>query len=239
MTQKITIPHNWQIPESIDSRIAEVPGTQRALEGEEHLVLILHKLPKPGHAERELTLFWRTPEGTWASSDGGAGIGTLQGHVAKFNDCVLELERDEEHANTADEYFHIRRQITPIHRAAQNMSATIHRAHELAPADRGLLACRNLAASVQRTSELLKDDATYGLEYAMAKQTESQALAAHRLNLIAAIFFPILAFASIFGMNLTHGFEHEGEPWLFWLMVALGITIGMGMKSVVFSTKLR
>ena len=94
---------------------------------------------------------------------------------------------------------------------------------------------RNLASTVERTAELLKEDATYSLEYFMAKQAESQALAGHRLNLIAAIFFPILAFASIFGMNLEHGFDHEA-PWLFWLFVAIGIVIGMVLASLVFRT---
>ena len=68
----------------------------------------------------------------------------------------------------------------------------------------------------------------------MAKQAESQALASHRLNVIAAIFFPILAFAAIFGMNLDHGFENK-DPWVFWIFVGIGIVIGMVMKSVVFS----
>ena len=47
MEQKITIPHSWQVPASISARIAEVPGTQRCLEADGHLVLILHKLPTP------------------------------------------------------------------------------------------------------------------------------------------------------------------------------------------------
>ena len=47
MERKMTIPHNWQIPHSISALVAEVPGTQRCLEADGHLVLILHKLPTP------------------------------------------------------------------------------------------------------------------------------------------------------------------------------------------------
>ena len=96
--------------------------------------------------------------------------------------------------------------------------------------------CRNLAATVERTAELVKEDTTYGFEHFMAEQAESQALAAHRLNLVAAIFFPILAFASIFGMNLAHGFDSK-SPYLFWLLVTLGVVFGFAMKSLVFRSK--
>ena len=230
------VPPRWQVPDSIRHSIAKVPGAQRTLEADGHIVLILHKLPTEHCANREIRLFWRNPDGTWESDDLGAGIKALQQHVTEFNNRVVELEDMENNATSADGYFHVRGQIVPIHRAAENMSAAISRAYELCPDDRGLLACRNLAAGVERTSELLKDDAAYGLEYTMAKQAESQSLASHRLNLIAAIFFPILAFASIFGMNLEHGFEHEAT-WLFWLFVAVGIAIGIVMKSIVFRTK--
>ncbi len=236
MEQKITIPHNWQVPASISARVAEVPGTQRCLEADGHLILILHKLPTPASAQRYVRLFWRSPDGTWASDDLGAGINALQRHVTEFNDRVLKLEEKEHGATSPEEYFQIRREVTPIYRSAQHMSATISRSYEMFQDDRGLLACRNLAATVERTAELVKEDATYGLEYFMAKQAESQALAGHRLSLIAAIFFPILVVASIFGMNLEHGFEHKA-PLLFWLLVASGIVIGMVMNFVVFRTK--
>jgi len=236
MERRIFIPLNWEVPNSLRHRVAEVVGTQRALEADGHLILILHKLPVARSAKRELRIFWRNPEGTWAADDIGTGIDALQRHVTEFNTRVLELEDLEHNATSADDYFHIRRNIAPIHRAARNMATAISRAYETCPSDEGLLICRNLAASVERTSELLKDDVTYGLNYSMAKQAESQSLASHRLNLIAAIFFPILAFAGIFGMNLDHGFEHKAT-WVFWIFVALGITIGMVMKSIIFRTK--
>lgn len=232
MDQRIAIPQEWQVPLAIRARIAEVPGTQRCLEAEGHILLVLHKLPAPDDTHRYLRLFWRHPDGDWASSDLGPGIKALQKHIAEYTHEIEQLEQLENSAANADEYFHIRHEITPICRAAQNLAAAVARAYEMTPDDRGLLACRNLGATVQRTAELLKEDATYSLDYFMAKQAESQALASHRLNLIAAIFFPILAFASIFGMNLTHGFEGK-SPWLFWLFMVIGISIGAIMTSLV------
>ncbi len=209
---------------------------QRALEADGHLLLILHVLPAAHSPTREVRMFWRAPDGTWASDDLGPGIDALRQHVAEFNNRVLELEDMEHKVMAADDYFYIRCEVAPIHRAAQNMLTAISRAYETHPEDQGLLVCRNLAANVERTAELLKDDMGYGLEYAMAKQAESQSLASHRLNLIAAIFFPILAFASIFGMNLEHGFDHDAA-WIFWLFVALGIGVGVVMTAIVFRTQ--
>ncbi len=237
MVQKVRIPHNWNVPEAITRHIAEIPGTQRALEGDGHLMLILHKMPAPDSIERELRLFWRNTEGEWASTGLGNGIESLRKHIAEYGDHLRALVEAENNATTADTYFQVRREVTPIYRAAKNLSHAMTRAYELAPDDRGLLACRNMAASVERNSELLKDDTTYGIDFHMAKQAENQALASHRLNLIASIFFPILAFSSIFGMNLRHGLEdQQGIPWLFWLFVLIGIGIGLGMQSLVFSS---
>ncbi len=113
MEQKITIPHTWQIPASISARISEIPGTQRCLEADGHLILILHKLPTTASAKRDLRLFWRSPDGTWAST-GGAGINALRQHVTEFNDRVLKLEEEEGRATSAEEYFQIRREVTPM-----------------------------------------------------------------------------------------------------------------------------
>jgi len=57
------IPHNWQIPEAIRSRVGtHTYGRQRAIIEEGHLLLILHNKPEPDQDEREGTLFWRTPD---------------------------------------------------------------------------------------------------------------------------------------------------------------------------------
>ncbi|MDP6447268.1 MAG: CorA family divalent cation transporter [Pirellulaceae bacterium] len=233
MVQQIRIPHNWNVPDSIRQRVADIAGAQRALEADGHLLLILHKLPDAESAQRDLRMFWRSAEGEWASNDFGPGVKSLQRHIGEYNDRVNALEDDEHRADSADEYFQIRREITPIHRAAKNMSESLSLAYQMFSDDRGLLGCRNFAAGVERTAELLKDDATYGLEFSMAKQAEAQALAGHRQNLITSIFFPILTFAAIFGMNLDHGLEHK-PIWLFWILVMIGVSIGFMMKTLVF-----
>ena len=83
-----------------------------------------------------------------------------------------------------------------------------------------------MAAILDRTSVLLKENAAHRPECTMAKQAGLKTLASHRLNIIAAIFFPILAFTSIFIMNPKYGFAQEVH-WPFWLFVVIGIVIGI------------
>ena len=53
------------------------------------------------------------------------------------------------------------------------------------------------------------------------------AVSSHRLNLLAAIFFPIAALSSIFGMNVSHGLEAYPGPWLFWGTLGVGFVSGL------------
>ncbi len=53
-------------------------------------------------------------------------------------------------------------------------------------------------------------------EVQMAKATEMTA-AQHKLNILAAATFPLMAVATFFGMNLVHGFE--SAPGLFWVVL--------------------
>lgn len=48
-----------------------------------HLLLILHKLPEPGAEERAARIFWRSPQGEWQSTDGGAGLADFETHISE------------------------------------------------------------------------------------------------------------------------------------------------------------
>jgi hypothetical protein len=52
------------------------------------------------------------------------------------------------------------------------------------------------------------------------------ARSAHRLNLLAAFFFPIATLSAVFGVNLIHGWESESAPIPFLAMLALGLMLG-------------
>jgi Mg2+ and Co2+ transporter CorA len=51
----------------------------------------------------------------------------------------------------------------------------------------------------------------------------------HRLNILAAIFFPLTAIASLFGMNLRSGLE-ASPTWVFWVVFLAGIVVGMVVR---------
>ena len=80
--------------------------------------------------------------------------------------------------------------------------------------------------------ELLYVDTKNALDYHIAKQAEEEArlsmqsiTVANRLNVLAAIFFPLMALSGIFGMNLHSGFE-ESATGSFWLILLIGIGLG-------------
>jgi len=56
---------------------------------------------------------------------------------------------------------------------------------------------------------------------------------AHRLNILAAIFLPLTARASVFGMEIHSGLPDR--PGLWALLCAAGITVGLVLS--VFLTR--
>lgn len=110
----------------------------------------------------------------------------------------------------------------------------------MVPEDRELIVCRDQAYMLQRTADLLHSDIQNGLDCAMARRAEEQAehaevmaRAGHRLNVLAAVFFPIATVATIFGMNLPHGLPERWGVGLFWLLLLGGFAAGFALKAAV------
>lgn len=226
------IPYGWEVPTVFRARVGDVAGRQRVIEADGHLLLILHELPSADSSHRKLRLFWRDAAGAWKSNALGAGIQALRKHLEEFGDRVHQLEDAEQNARGADDYFRIQREIVRIRRAAHNKHEALEMAHEFVPDDAELASCMNLAGTIERAADFVQDDAQRGLDYAMAKHAEIQSNSAHRLNLLAALFFPIATVAAIFGMNLNHGLETL-DPWLFWVLPILGVGVGFYVKELV------
>jgi hypothetical protein len=94
------------------------------------------------------------------------------------------------------------------------------------------------AGEIERAVELVHGDAKHGLDFLIAHQAEQQAartyemaVAAHRLNLLAALFFPVATlsavYSAIFGMILAHGEQGWSTPALFWFLLGLGMVGGL------------
>jgi len=97
-----------QLPDTIKKRFGErSAGKQRAMEAEGHLLLVLHKAPKPHQRDRAAVFFWRRPDGTWQASNGGRGLQLLNDHIKAYNQAEIDLQTRYEKAEEAEDYFEL------------------------------------------------------------------------------------------------------------------------------------
>lgn len=231
------------MPALFARRLGDTVGRQRVMADEGHLLLILHSPPDGVENTRAGRLFWRDPTGEWRSKALGDGPQALKRHVGEFVAAVEEIEKHWQSAAAAVDYYRLLREIAPLHRAVRNLHATLQQTRELAPNDRDLINLRDQVGEIERTLELLHGDVRNGLDFTVAHQAEQQtersyemAVAAHRLNLLAAVFLPIATLAAVFGMNLSHGLGEEASAGLFWTLPLAGLAAGF-MIAVLIARK--
>jgi Mg2+ and Co2+ transporter CorA len=227
------VPGTWAVPNLFRERLGSGVGRQRYMEAEGHLLLVLHAPPKPDETRREGRFFWRAADGSWTSDDLGTGAAALMTHLDQYEDVINRLDRLEEKATTADEYFQVLEQLAPVFRSARNTYVALDDARKACPQYRELIDVRDRAYDIQRTAELLYDGTRNALEFAVARRAEEQAAAshrmavsAHRLNLLAAFFFPIATLSAVFGVNLKHGWEEMPPPFYFLGLILAGLLCG-------------
>lgn len=236
------IPHLWEVPQVFRDRMGGHVGRQRLMVADGHLLFVLHVLPKPNENQRHGRFFWRDPQGQWTSAERGTGTHALNKHLDEYEEFVSTLDRLEEQATTSSEYFDILEQLSPVRRAASNLYRVLQEAREECPDVRELIDFRDRAYQIERTAELLLADVKNALDVAVAKRAEEQAVSshrmsvsAHRLNMLAAFFFPIATLMAIFGANLRHGWEDTSPPLP--MLVVLGVGLALGVVLTVFVTK--
>lgn len=232
------LPKTWKVPDSIRLRLGREPGPQRAMVEEGHLLIILHDIPNPDEHKRRAALFWRNAEGIWLTNLEGNGLTGLNAHLARFDKRLEDLEADENRASTASEYHVVLEHLAPVLRTARGQHRALQQARELLKSERELINLRDQAAGIERTAELLLQDAEFGLNFTVARQAEAQAATArqmaataHRLNLLAALFLPLTALASVFGMELDSGIEKSKE--VFWLVCGVGVVMGLVLMAML------
>ncbi len=232
------LPKTWTLPDSIRHRLGREPGPQRAMFEDGHLLLILHELPEPDQHHRRPALFWRQPDATWLSNQPGAGLASLSAHLQRFDDRLTTLENEENQAAAAAEYHQVLERLAPALRSSRGQHRALQQARDMLKSDRDLINLRDQAAGIERTAELLLQDAEFGLNFTVARQAESQAASArqmartaHRLNLLAAFFLPLTALASVFGMDFSGGLR--GDPALFWGITAAGLGAGLLLANLL------
>lgn len=235
MTASRLLPRGWALPDAIAARLGDEVGRQRCMLHDGHLLLVLHEVPKPGDATRAGRLFWRKPDGAWDGSTGGAGVQGLVRHLDAFSKAIDALEERLAAAGAAADIHAVVQASAPLARSARNLQRTLQEARDAVPGDRELILARDRAYELERSADLLHHDAAAALQYAVARQAEEQtrsafalAQAGHRLNLLAALALPLMAIASVFGMNLPSGIERYGST-AFWAVVAASLALGVAI----------
>lgn len=240
MQAKSVLPHHWAVPQIFRDRLGDQAGRQRAMGADGHLLLILHELPETGERARRGRFFWRQPDGTWTSHELGGGTRALDKHLTEYADLVDKLEAQVGRAQSAQDYFTVMRALGPLHRAASNMHSTLQHAREMYEKYRDIIVFRDRAVEIERAAALVYEDAKNGMDFAIARETEEQsqssqrmAISAHRLNVLAAFFFPLATLGAIFGMNLKIGLEEEVFPIPFLIVLVFGLIAGLVIKSFI------
>ncbi len=209
------IPSRWQVPAVFEQRLGEKPGRQRLMKADGHLLLILHKIPVPGAEEREARIFWRNPQGEWQSSEGGSGLADFKTHISEYDKTADRLDVQLRKEATAENYFAVLHELTPLARAARHLAAVLQEARDACAGDRHILLARDEMVEIDRHCDLMLIEAQQGLQFLaaaradeQAKQSERIAVAGHRLNLLVAMCLPASALASILGMNAEQRWDN-------------------------------
>lgn len=234
------LPAAWEVPEAFRRRLGEQAGKQRAMFVDGHLLVVLHAPPGPDESEREGRFFWRDPAGKWTPSE--PGLGEL---LVEFERAFDELQRAEDAAKSARDYFTLLNKLNPLVRTTRNLHRALQDAREDVPDDRQLLLWRDRSYALVRSTELLHADAKNALDFAVAERAEEEAesnrrveAAGHRLNILVACFFPIATLAAIFGTNLHHGLETLDKQYApVPLLAVLGAGMLLGIVLAKFITR--
>lgn len=233
---------DWTLPDAIKNRLGDTTyGRQRTIFEDDHLLVILHAPPGADDEQREAEVFLRKPGGELLCNGQPHGDFRMRKLLAAYQNRLDELTDVYEQSSGmgSAELFELIESLAPLNRSSTNMAAALQSARELAHDDQFLIAMRDEAYEVSRGFELLYADAKAALDYRIASNAESQAqkthemtVAQHKLNVMAAITFPLMAIATLLGMNLIHGFENY-SPLLFYAVLIAGLAVGWAVKGWV------
>lgn len=231
---KTPVPPAWELPVEIRSRLGEKVGRQRPMFAAGHLLLVLHAPPRADENERVGRFYWRKPDGAWQSSETSGGANTAGKHLEDFAKRLESLDRAVDSATLARDFFAVMSHLSPLLRTVRHLHKTLQEARELVANDQELITLRDRAYELERLAELLYEDAKNGLDFAVARRAEEQSaaslrmeVASHRLNLLAAFFFPLVTVAAILDVNWDNPIRLEDPPFLLLAVLGIGGVLGL------------
>ncbi len=221
------IPNAWQVPDEFRRRLGSTVGRQRAMQSEGHLLLVLHLVPEADQDSRHGVLFHRDAEGTWRASNGDRGNVALVNHLDDFTERIDRYDVQEQQAHQAAQYLPLLEGLVPLVRTTRHLHEVLEEARKALPDDRNMIDCRDRAYEISRRAELLLEEAKTSMEVAVVRRAEEQAAAshrmlvsAHRLNVLAALFFPFGTLGAVFGTTLTEnwGWSQDVTAFKYFIM---------------------
>lgn len=239
--------YQWPISEAITRRIGSASfGAQRAIFEDGQLLLILHAPPQAGQL-RQHEIFLRLPDeapcGLWLYKGHKGGQLAMTDLLSRYQQAFDRLSDALDDANTSSALFAIIGDCIPLTRAAVNLQKAMEAGRDAVAEDVWLIDQRDKAVELARNLELMLADARLELDYRLAQAAEQQTRATEaitraqrKLNTIAALTFPITALGAAWGMNLQSGWESV-SPLLFWLVIGIGLGLGLLVRYWVSQDK--
>ncbi len=235
------IPSNWSsFPQEFRLRLGTNVGRQRVMKANEELLVVAHLVPEHDETGRRGVLFWRDSQGEWRCSNGDPGKVALGIHLDRYAKKIDHYETQETAAILADDYLPLLEGLAPLVRSSRNLMETLEEARKALPEERTLIDHRDRAYDLSRQAELLYEDAKNSMDVAVIRRADEQAssthqmtVAAHRLNMLAAMFFPFATLGAIFGTTLTDNWSwsHSALPFILFLMT--GLLIGLTLAQFI------
>jgi len=228
------IPSNWSsFPEEFRARIGSTVGRQRVMVSDGDLLIVAHSPPEHDEAGRRGILFWHDSQGEWRCSNGDPGKVALGMHLDRYAKRIDLFEQQESSAVKADEYLHVLEGLAPLVRSTRNLLEALEEARKSLPGERPLIDYRDRAYDLSRQTELLYEDTKNSMDVAVIRRADEQAsathqmtVAAHRLNMLAATFFPFATLGAIFGTTFTENWSWSQSVTPFILFLVAGLLIG-------------
>jgi hypothetical protein len=227
------LPEGFDIEAPLQDQLSNRTGTQRFLPGEKEALLIVHEVPEPAVPEREALVFWRRASGEWSGPGGSSGLREIGELLGRYQAVIDDYEAQIDETEEVSRVFGIIRHAGPIARSLRNLAAALDAAVQQSPDEGVLIGLRDWARETSRAGELLYHDAKLTLDFWQAESAEDHQRAAerlnvivYRLNLMAGLFLPLLALASLFGMNVEIPDALQG--WFWWIVL-----VGLGLGCVV------
>ena len=154
--------------------------------------------------------------------------------VKAYRDRLTKLDVELDVADCLEVIHDVIDEAAPVARAGRHVQQVLSELRKALPDDLDILSIRDLAVEVDRAGDLLIQDAKSTLDFMIAKSSAAQAVEAgksakeaQKLNRLAALFFPLMTIAAVFGMNPPKDIANSPS---IWIVCGVGLMLGFAVR---------